>query len=171
MDINNIKTNEVFLWKKYDYDDIIISIKLSVLNHVLHIGRFEDYQIDFFDSENLTIEEDIYDLSYYIIIGNFNLESILIDPYSELYYEILKVWINKTKDFSFIKKLSDPFIINDLLISVKNNQYYVFKSVNEHKKQFESFEMVLKNLNVQEINNLKINLSAKEVLEFFENIK
>jgi len=171
MDINNIKTNEVFLWKKYDYDEIILSIKLSVLNHVLHIGQFEDYQVTFFDVENLTIEENIHDLDYYILIGSFNLECILIDPYSQLYYEVLKGWINKTKDFSFFKKLSNPFIINDFLIYRKNDEYHVLKGFHVRRKQFKSFETMLKTLEINEIKDLKTDLSAQEILEFLESIK
>jgi len=165
MDVNNIKTNEVFLWKKFDYDEIIISIKLSVLNHVLHIGQFEDYQITFFDVENLSIEENIYDLDYCIPIGSFHLESILIDPGAELHDKVLKTWINKTKDFSFFEKSSDPFIINNLLIFVKNNKYCVLND----KKQFEKIDLLLTNFGIKEIKNLKMDLSAKEVIEYIEN--
>lgn len=172
MDINNIKTNEVFLWKKYDYNEIIISIKLSVLNHVLHIGQFEDYHVYMYNTEDFSIEKDIYDdLEYCISVGSFNLESILIDPHVELYYEVLKTWINKTKDFSFFKKLSNPFIINDFLIYRKNDEYHVFKGFHVHRKQFKSFETMVKTLEIKEIKNLKTELSAQEILEFLESIK
>ncbi len=93
------------------------------------------------------------------------------NPYSQLYYEVLKGWINKTKDFSVIKKLSDPFIINDMLVFLKNNEYCAIKDFNGCRKQFKSFETMLKTLEINEIKDLKTDLSAKEVLEFLENIK